>query len=58
MTYQLRPQAGESAPPNLQTESRKMLLVLPLEIDDRFGQGFVQDRIRRSPHPVLIVPGK
>ena len=57
MTYRLRPQAGESAPPNLQTESRKMLLVLPLEIDDRFGQGFVQDRVRRSPHPVLIVPG-
>jgi hypothetical protein len=34
-----------------------MLIVLPMETDDRFGQGFVQDRVRRSPHPVLIVPG-
>ncbi|MGI9470274.1 MAG: universal stress protein [Rubripirellula sp.] len=57
MTYQLRPVAGEIAPPNPLNESRRMLLVMPLEVDDRFGQGFVQDRIRRSPHPVLVVPG-
>ncbi|NND97710.1 MAG: universal stress protein [Pirellulaceae bacterium] len=57
MTYQLKPQTGGDAPPNLMSESSRMLLVMPLEVDDRFGQGFVQDRIRRSPHPVLVVPG-
>lgn len=57
MSYNLRPLAGEVAPPNPLRESSKMLLVMPLEVDDRFGQGFVQDRIRRSPHPVLVVPG-
>ena len=57
MTYRLRPVAGEIAPPNPLAESKKMLLVMPLEVDDRFTQGFVQDRIRRSPHPVLVVPG-
>ena len=57
MTYQLKAQAGNEAPPNLMTEKSKMLIVLPLEVDDRFGQGFAQDRIRRSPHPVLVVPG-
>jgi hypothetical protein len=57
MNYSLRPQAGEVAPPNPLDNANKMLLVMPLEVDDRFGQGFVQDRIRRSPHPVLVVPG-
>ncbi|TWU38994.1 hypothetical protein Q31b_40730 [Novipirellula aureliae] len=57
LTYHLLPQAGEKAPPNLLAAAEKMLLVMPLEVDDRFGQGFVQDRIRRSPHPVLVVPG-
>lgn len=57
MTYRLRPVAGEVAPPNPLSDSKKMLLVMPLEVDDRFGQGFVHDRIRRSPHPVLVVPG-
>lgn len=57
MSYHLRPLAGEIAPPNPLRESSKMLLVMPLEVDDRFGQGFVQDRIRRSPHPVLVVSG-
>ncbi len=57
MSYRLRPLAGEVAPPNPLREASKMLLVMPLEVDDRFGQGFVQDRIRRSPHPVLVVPG-
>ncbi|MEL6105778.1 MAG: universal stress protein [Planctomycetota bacterium] len=55
-TYHLRPQAGEVAPPNPLKNTEKLLLVLPLEVDDRFGQGFVQDRIRRSPHPVLVIP--
>ncbi|WP_235908808.1 universal stress protein [Roseiconus nitratireducens] len=55
-TYHLRPQAGEVAPPNPLQNRDKMLVVLPLEVDDRYGQGFVQDRIRRSPHPVLVVP--
>ena len=57
LTYHLRPQAGEVAPPNPLNDSSMMLIVIPLEVDDRFGQGFVQDRIRRSPHPVLVVPG-
>jgi nucleotide-binding universal stress UspA family protein len=57
LTYQLRPIAGEIAPPNPMRASNRMLLVVPLEVDDRFEQGFVQDRIRRSPHPVLVVPG-
>ena len=57
MSYHLRPIAGEVAPPNPLNDSRKMLLIMPLEVDDRFEQGFVQDRIRRSPHPVLVVTG-
>ena len=57
LRYQLRPIAGEVAPPNPLRDSNQMLLVMPLEADDRFEQGFVQDRIRRSPHPVLIVTG-
>ncbi|TWT94155.1 universal stress protein [Neorhodopirellula pilleata] len=57
MNYHLLPQAGETAPPNPLSDPGQQLLVLPLEVDDRFTQGFVQDRIRRSPHPILIVPG-
>ncbi|QDT07010.1 Universal stress protein family protein [Rubripirellula lacrimiformis] len=57
MQYSLRPQAGEVAPPNPLNESNAMLIVMPIEVDDRFTQGFVNDRIRRSPHPVLVVPG-
>ncbi len=55
-TYHLLPQAGEQSPPNPLEDSHKKLLVLPLEVDDRYTQGFVQDRIRRSPHPLLIIP--
>ncbi|MDA7874280.1 universal stress protein [Rhodopirellula sp.] len=57
MSYELHPIAGEVAPPNSLDATKKLLMVLPLEVDDRFGQGFVQDRIRRSPHPILIVSG-
>jgi nucleotide-binding universal stress UspA family protein len=57
LTYTLQPQASEVAPPNALGNKTKQLLVMPVEVDDRFTQGFVQDRIRRSPHPVLIVPG-
>ena len=57
MNYALHPIAGEVAPPNSLDDTKKLLMVLPLEVDDRFGQGFVQDRIRRSPHPILIVTG-
>lgn len=57
LTYELKPQAGEVAPPNPLNDHTPMLLVMPVEVDDRFTQGFVQDRIRRSPHPVLVVPG-
>lgn len=56
LSYRLRPQAGDVAPPNPLTESTKMLLVMPLEIDNQFEQGFVHNRIRRSPHPILVVP--
>lgn len=55
--YSLKCQAGEVAPPNPLADDQSMLLVMPLEVDDRFTLGFVQDRIRRSPHPVLVVPG-
>ncbi|MCO8121829.1 universal stress protein [Stieleria sp. TO1_6] len=55
-SYYLRPQAGEVAPPNPLQDQTQKLLVMPIEVDDRFAQGFVQDRIRRSPHPVLVVP--
>lgn len=56
MTYRLIPQAGEVAPPNPLNDSVQQMLVMPLEVDDRFTQGFVRDRIRRSPHPVLVIP--
>ncbi|MEM6365795.1 MAG: universal stress protein [Planctomycetota bacterium] len=55
-TYHLLPQAGEKSPPNPLEDTHRKLLVLPLEVDDRYTQGFVQDRIRRSPHPLLIIP--
>ncbi|EMI57796.1 hypothetical protein [Rhodopirellula sallentina] len=55
--YHLMPQPGETAPPNPLSDTHKQMLVLPLEVDDRFTQGFVIDRIRRSPHPVLVVAG-
>ncbi|MCM2373015.1 universal stress protein [Aporhodopirellula aestuarii] len=55
--YALIPQPGEIAPPHPLSDTHKQLLVLPLEVDDRFTQGFVIDRIRRSPHPVLVVSG-
>lgn len=55
--YHLIPEAGATAPPNPLSDPTQQLLVMPLEVDDRFTQGFVQDRIRRSPHPILIVPG-
>ncbi|OYP35976.1 hypothetical protein [Rhodopirellula sp. MGV] len=56
-SYHLRPLAGELSPPNPLQNQDKLLIVLPLEVDDRYGQGFAHDRIRRSPHPVLVVPG-
>lgn len=55
--YHMLPQTGELSPPNPLNKAMKQLLVIPLEVDDRFTQGFVHDRIRRSPHPVLVVPG-
>lgn len=56
LTYRLLPQAGEVAPPNPLQSGEQQLLVLPLEVDDRYGQGFVRDRISHSPHPLLVVP--
>ncbi len=55
--YAFRPQAGVSAPPNPLRSEVQQLLVMPLEVDDSAGRGFVTERIRRSPHPVLVVPG-
>ncbi|EMI41473.1 hypothetical protein [Rhodopirellula sp. SWK7] len=55
--YHLMPQPGEIAPPHPLSDTHQQLIVLPLEVDDRFTQGFVIDRIRRSPHPVLVVAG-
>ncbi|WP_153557269.1 universal stress protein [Roseimaritima sediminicola] len=58
LKYRLQPMAYEDAPPSVLSAARPMLVVLPTEKDDRYCQGFVQDRIRRSPHPVLVVPRK
>ncbi|SRR6056297_2892076 len=56
LKYRLQPMAYEDAPPSVLDSARPLLVILPLESDDRYVQGFVQDRIRRSPHPVLVVP--
>ena len=56
IAYSLVPQADEMAPPVLGEDAKQLLIVLPLEVEDRFVQGFVHDRIRRSPHSVLLVP--
>ncbi|QEG39588.1 hypothetical protein [Roseimaritima ulvae] len=56
LRYRLQPMAYEDAPPSVLSTARPMLVVLPTEADDRYCHGFVQDRIRRSPHPVLVVP--
>ena len=45
MQYRLRPVAGEVAPPNPLNESKQMLLVMPLEVDDRY-----RSRIRARSH--------
>jgi len=55
--YRLIPQTGDSPPPNSLAGGEEKLLVMPLEVDDRFTQGFVIDRIRHSPHCVLVVAG-
>lgn len=51
--YQMDPREDVTYPDD---RTRNLLLVLPLESDDAFGHGFVQTRIRRSPHPLLVVP--
>ncbi len=56
LRYRLQPMAYEDAPPSVLSTARPLLVVLPTEPDDRYCHGFVQDRIRRSPHPVLVVP--
>lgn len=58
LTYRLHPHAAEPAAPAIQNVARPRLIVLPLERGDRYSYGFVQDRIRRSPHPVLVVPSR
>jgi hypothetical protein len=51
--YRMDPQEDVTYPDD---RARQLLLVLPLERDDAFGHGFVQTRIRQSPHPLLVVP--
>ncbi|XZE53109.1 universal stress protein [Planctomycetaceae bacterium SH139] len=53
--YQLIPRVDATEPRKLDLD---LLVVLPLEKDDDFGQGFVQSQIRHSPHPLLIVPNR
>ncbi|MEL6897960.1 MAG: universal stress protein [Planctomycetota bacterium] len=57
LEYRLMLQTGIEAPPKFNDPDDPALLVLPLEVDDNFGQGFVSHRIRSSPYPVVIVPG-
>jgi hypothetical protein len=57
LRYHLAPHSGELAPPQRLTNAAHQLLVMPIEVDDRFTQGFVIDHIRHSPHPVLVVAG-
>lgn len=58
LRYRLDPDAAESAEPDLQEVARPRLIVLPLERAERYSYGFVQDRIRRSPHPLLVIPSR
>lgn len=58
LRYRLDPDAAESAEPDLQEVARPRLIVLPLERSERHSYGFVQDRIRRSPHPLLVIPSR
>lgn len=51
--YEMIPRADATQP---QQTSLPLLVILPLEADDRFGYGFAQSQIRQSPHPVLVVP--
>lgn len=58
LKYRLDPDAAESAEPDLQEAVPPRLIILPLEQGDRYSYGFVQDRIRRSPHPLLVIPSR
>lgn len=51
--YRMIPRTNATRPQEIDVE---LLVVLPLEADDQFGQGFVQHQIRQSPHPLLVVP--
>ncbi|MEZ6087678.1 MAG: universal stress protein [Pirellulaceae bacterium] len=54
LSYRLVPKATQTAPPLAGQEAVPQLIVLAYEIDDHFVHGFIMDRIRRSPHPVLV----
>lgn len=54
--YEMQVIDDEQAPPNPLADPPAMLLVVPLEVDDRYNMGLVKDRIARSPHPVMVVP--
>ncbi|MEM6689428.1 MAG: universal stress protein [Planctomycetota bacterium] len=55
LSYALRPQTAEVAPPHPLDDDSQNLLVMSLEAGDQFNAGFVRDRLRRSPHPVLVI---
>jgi hypothetical protein len=46
-------ESGSALP---EDESLNAVIALPLERPDHASQGFVQEQIRLSPHPLLIVP--
>ena len=54
LSYRLIPKATQTAPPQVGQEAIPQLIVLANEVDDHFVHGFIMDRIRRSPHPVLV----
>lgn len=57
LRYQFRVATDAEGPPaELSSAADHPLLVLALERADHASQGHVHDRIRRSPHVVLVVP--
>ena len=55
LNYRLIPQTAEVAPPHAASGVDPILMVMSLEAGDQFNAGFVRDRLRHSPHPVLVV---
>jgi hypothetical protein len=53
LDIQRQDESGSALP---EDESLNPVIALPLERPDHASQGFVQEQIRLSPHPLLIVP--